>query len=170
MKFELPSDDRNLSSPQHDALMIKLLSKDVWMALIREFKLVPDEAIEVGIASIKAEAPVIRRWGREENENRQIVGYVDIAVGIEYKMSEERYVGSWSNRKVEVGEYEKNKCLACEIKVTEPSFGSVLRQIQGYKQYYEADVWLVISPYEVWKEPLASQDILWIPASRVLEC
>ena len=149
------ADDRDLGTPQHDELMIRLLNKEVWKRLITEFGLLErsfskstlDYFKEKGegleITEIGAEVPVLRRFGGD-----QIIGYIDLAVkfGFEYSI----------------------EIIGCEIKATEPSFGSVVRQINKYRQYTDVSTWVVVSPYETWKVPLESQDIAWIPAKGVL--
>ena len=148
--------DRDLTTPQHDKLMVKLLNLDAWIYLAGKFGLKnlleeiekrkkqweADE--EYGWShnkplqvEVKTEVPIYHehRYG-----NRSIVGYIDIVVG---------------------------RSIACEIKATELLLGSTIRQIRKYQSYVDYPHWVVVSPIKEWKAPLASQDITWIPSQLV---
>ena len=58
--------------------------------------------------------------------------------------------------------------IACEIKSSkEPSLGSVIRQISGYKKFSNYRHWVVVSPFGEWAKILKGQNIEWINALTV---
>jgi hypothetical protein len=151
---ERKTEDSDLITPEHDELMVSLLSKDLWKKLFTRLGLLEriysksdleyyrNRNEQLDILKIEAEVPVT-------NWNKQIVGYIDLLVSFGFG-----------------GRYRNN--IACEIKATEPFLGSVIRQINKYRHYTHFETWLVVSPYSEWEEPLRSQDILWISAQSVL--
>ena len=136
--------DRDLKTPEHDKIMLALMDKETWKRIICKIFDIP----KVYILEIEPEYPITA--GRYDD---QIIGFLDFRVVYWYQSHD----------------YQN---LYCEIKITEPSFGSVLRQIKRYQSYmyYSAkntDCWLVISPYKDWENPLQSQKILWLSTNDI---
>lgn len=147
--------DRDLSTPEHDKLMIALLKKDKWEQLIVKYDLFGGLYLPETL-QIEAEAPVGETvyFHYDRPREYRLYGFVDIEV--KAKTASE-----------DTGAFSQISTINCEIKATEKSFGSLLRQVRNYRRYTEGR-WVVVSPWEEWKEPLESEGITWISSAEVL--
>lgn len=130
---------------KHDELMVKLMKPETWHELLRIYHSRPCKISLPNTApyfpeeiSVSVEVPVMN--------HSHIVGYIDVIV----LLAPVWYIG-------------------CEIKVTEHDLGAAIRQIKKYQQYKNnISNWVVVSSYEEWREPLCSENIIWISSEAVL--
>ena len=133
--------DESLKTPEHDALVIWL--RDNLSTVVDSLKIAP--VYKMGTPSI--EYPIT-------NKHSTILCFIDLKVNIEYmeKVREDH-------------SYREQVALLFEVKPKIESFGEILRQVQSYKIYYEAnnDSWsrkckvIVVSPDKIFKENIESQ-------------
>lgn len=142
-------EEKDLIHHDHDELMVKLMQREVWEKIIKKFLCENTETL-VQIESVKAEVPVLS----DQYNKKFIIGYTDIVVDASFNPME------WNSSR---------RTIYCEIKATEPSIGAVIRQIQKYNTFLTYPIWVVVSPYKNWEQPLLSQGIYWIDSVEVLD-
>ena len=130
-------EDKELTTPKHDDLVIKLLDKNYFIKyIIREYS---EGLFDLETLDIKSEIPI-------HSYNSFIIGYWDIVASCISSNHKTKYY------------------LMVEVKPSIRSFGETLRQINTYKSFFrkvktEVNLVFIFSPDLRFKEQFEGQDI-----------
>ena len=141
-------DKEDIVDSKHDQIVLKLMDKEILKKLF-QYRIGTGEQVETVIEEIKTEVPVKAGYHKDF-----IVGYVDLVIHIVLRKN---------------GEFLGSKNIYIEVKPKVDNFGSLIRQINKYREYVGCgDEW-VVATRECSKQierALNSQKIRVIIASK----